>query len=145
MISLQGFEGLWQLTRQIDDHRAGLTGRFEGNAHWRPDGSGLRQVESGTLCYGSGAPMRGSRAYLWRAEAGGIAVAFEDGRPFHWFSATCLAATHDCPPDRYEVTYHFTQWPARWSTVWQVSGPRKDYRMESVFERAPTGHGGRGQ
>ena len=63
----------------------------------------------------------------------GIAVFFEDGRPFHWFSDAQSAASHDCPPDLYAVSYGFGDWPESWSARWQVSGPRKDYRMESLY------------
>lgn len=136
MITLNDFEGCWRLTRRIEDRRAGLTGSLEGEARWQADEAGLRLTESGLLSYGNGAPMRAERCYLWRAEAGGIATYFEDGRPFHWFSVEQTDALHDCPPDTYRVRYDFADWP-RWSAEWRVTGPRKDYLMQSHYSRDP--------
>lgn len=134
-LCLADFEGVWRLTRQIEDARAGLTGRLDGQAVFAPGQGGLILTETGELRYGDGAPMQAERRYLWRAEAGGIAVFFEDGRPFHWFSPATPEARHVCPPDLYQVRYDFSAWPA-WRAVWQVSGPRKDYIMESLYALA---------
>jgi hypothetical protein len=132
-LDLFAFEGSWRLSRRIEDNRAGLTGRLEGEARFAPGQGGLVLTETGLLRYGEGAPLQAERRYLWRAEADGIAVFFEDGRPFHWFSEARSAASHDCPPDLYTVSYDFGDWPESWSALWQVSGPRKDYRMESLY------------
>ena len=132
MIQLSDFEGRWQLRRRIDDQKAGLTGQLEGEARFEPGQGGLILTEMGRLQYGDGAPLQAERRYLWREEAGGIAVFFEDERPFHWFSATAPEASHDCPPDLYHVRYDFSSWPD-WSAIWQVTGPRKDYVMESHY------------
>lgn len=129
---LSDFEGGWRLDRRIDDARAGLTGRLEGQAVFRPVQGGLVVTETGRLSYGAAPPLQAERVYLWRAEAGGIAVAFEDGHPFHWFAPARPEATHDCPPDLYRVRYDFTRWPD-WQAVWHVTGPRKDYVMTSRY------------
>lgn len=131
---LSDFEGTWRLVRAIEDRRAGLSGRLEGEARFVPGQGGLVLTETGLLAYGGGAPMQAERRYLWREEAGGIAVYFEDGRPFHWFSAERTEASHDCPPDLYAVQYDFGTWPL-WSAVWEVSGPRKQYTMTSRYSR----------
>jgi hypothetical protein len=83
VIALADLEGRWTLDRRIDDRRAGLTGRLTGTCVWRPDGQGLVQHETGILHYGDAAPIRAERRYLWRADSEGLAVFFEDGRPFH--------------------------------------------------------------
>ena len=131
---LADFEGVWQLDRRIEDRRAGVTGRLNGQAVWVPGQGGLVLTETGTLQYGDGAPMQAERRYLWREDAGGIAVFFDDERVFHWFSAGKTTALHDCPPDLYRVSYDLTGWP-HWSAEWQVNGPRKDYRMQSLYHR----------
>ncbi|GAA5067967.1 DUF6314 family protein [Roseibacterium beibuensis] len=138
MIALADLVGRWQLSRVIEDARAGLTGHLEGRAVWRPDGDGLRQEESGLLHYGAAAPMRAERVYLWRAEGTDLAVFFEDGRPFHRIGPGRAGDRHWCDPDTYDVTYDFTDWP-RWGSVWRVSGPRKDLIIRSRFvpEDAP--------
>lgn len=134
-LDLADFEGDWRLDRVIEDSRAGVTGHLTGQACWRPGQGGLILTETGELRYGEGAPMRAARRYLWRSEAGGVAVYFEDGRPFHWFSADAPAAHHDCPPDDYRVAYRFDDWP-NWTATWDVTGPRKEYRMVSRYRPA---------
>jgi hypothetical protein len=79
--------------------------------------------------------MAASRDYLWREGSGGIAVLYGDGRPFHVIGpGKVVQALHECPPDRYEVTYNFTRWP-EWRMIWKVAGPRKDYVSISDFRR----------
>ena len=134
MIHLPDLEGRWSLTREIEDRRAGLTGRFEGEARWLPDADGLRQEEDGVLRYGTAAPMRARRVYLWRSRGDEIRVLFEDGRPFHVLAPGEAQDRHLCPPDTYDVTYELSAWP-RWSQVWHVTGPRKDAVIRSWFER----------
>ncbi len=134
-VTLGDFEGRWQLTRRIEDRRAGLTGQLTGEAVWRRDGDGLRHEETGVLRYGAAAPMRAKRVYLWRAEAGGFSVFFEDGRPFHSWTPGAPEARHHCDPDIYDVTYDLTGWPA-FTQVWHVTGPRKDAVITSRFARA---------
>ena len=133
MIQLKDLEGHWTLSRQIDDRRAGLTGRFDGVANWRPDADGLVQEETGHLHYGDAPPMQATRRYLWRQTPAGLAVFFDDGRPFHILTDT-LSAHHDCPPDVYDVTYRFTDWPD-WQSQWVVTGPRKDAVIVSRYGR----------
>jgi hypothetical protein len=126
--------GGWRLSREIDDRRAGATGRFEGVATFVPDGAGLVYSEAGELHLAGQPPMRAERRYLWRASAGRVGVLFADGRAFHDFDAGAArpGAVHRCPPDLYRVAYDFSAWP-RWTAVWEVRGPRKDYRMVSRY------------
>ncbi len=140
MITLRDLEGRWSLERRIDDRRAGMTGRLIGVCSWRPDDLGLVQEEIGTLHYGGAAPIRAERKYLWRAEGDGLAVYFDDGRPFHTIRPGQLNDRHNCAPDTYDVTYVFEDMNS-FSTVWQVTGPRKDHVIHSLFTRltdAPT-------
>jgi len=134
---LADFTGTWALARRIDDRRAGLTGLFEGQARFVPDGAGgLWMEEAGTLRYGDAPPMRATRAYRWRAAGRGrIAVAFDDGRPFHDFATDVPRADHLCGADLYRVRYDFAGWPV-WRAIWRVSGPAKDYTMASAFTPA---------
>lgn len=136
MIRLSDLEGAWQLSRDITDRQAGLAGRLDGTAVWRPDGTGLRQVEDGILHYGSAPPMRAQRVYLWRETADGLEILFEDGRPFHRLEAGTCGDRHLCDPDIYDVTYAFGDWP-RWGTTWRVRVPRKNLIIRSRF--APLG------
>jgi hypothetical protein len=131
---LEAFAGTWVIDREIEDLRAGRSGRFAGRAEFRPVPEGLAYREEGRLELG-GAPMTASRAYLWRdGGAGTIEVCFDDGRLFHRFCADepAPAAEHDCPPDHYRVRYDFARWP-RWRAEWRVYGPRKDYCTVTRF------------
>lgn len=134
-IGLADLEGRWRLDRRIEDRRAGLTGHLVGEAVWRRDGDIWRQEETGLLRYGAGAPMRADRVYLWRAEGGGFAVFFDDGRPFHRWAPGAPAARHHCAPDVYDVAYDLRAWPV-WTQTWRVTGPRKDAVITSRFSRA---------
>ena len=82
------------------------------------------------------APVEGRRRYLWRAVPEGIAVVFEDGRPFHVIApgADAPEAVHRCDPDVYAVRYDFSRWPC-WSSRWEVAGPRKRYAMTTFYTR----------
>lgn len=132
---LADFAGTWALVRRIDDRRAGQAGRFEGRAHFRPADGGLDYTEEGWLCMAGGHPLRAERRYRWRSDGALIRVDHADGRPFHAFDPLDPAAAHDCAPDSYRVVYDFARWPA-WRAQWQVSGPRKDYRLVSDYRRA---------
>jgi hypothetical protein len=134
MPELQDFAGRWQIARRIEDRRAGAEGRFDGEANLTATPGGLLYHERGSLTLGAAPPMTAERRYLWSAAPGGrIAVAFDDGRPFHSFTPAGHAkATHCCAPDSYAVAYDFTRWPD-WRASWTVRGPRKDYRMDTAY------------
>ena len=140
-ISLDQFEGDWQLARIIEDRRNDIEGRLSGTATFTRVGPlELHYAEEGELVYGQQAAMLATRRYIWRSfegeHAGKIAVEFEDGRPFHVIELDRLMPDddHHCDPDFYHVSYDFTRWPL-WESIWRVVGPSKDYRMISRFER----------
>lgn len=129
------FAGPWRLEKRITDRR-GPGGRFSGTARLTPQAGGLwRYAEAGRLALGAGPDLPAERRYLWRAAAGGAAIAFEDGRPFHLLPFAGGTAVHDCPPDRYDVAYDFAGWPQLWTARWQVTGPRKAYEMHCEYRR----------
>lgn len=136
MPQLADFEGRWRIARRIEDEWMGTTGLFEGVARFTPDARGLAYHEVGELKLPQEVPMAASRRYLWRAEPGGIAVLYEDGRYFHRIreAADVVQDWHVCGEDEYDVTYNFTHWP-KWRMIWKVRGPRKDYVSISDFLR----------
>lgn len=135
-LSLGDFEGRWHLSRVIEDAKGGGQGRFEGEAVFSPDKDGLRYTETGTLRLEGQPGFSASRVYLWRPDPAGVAVLFEDGRPFHRFDLDAQPeAIHWCDPDDYAVQYDFHDWPS-WSARWAVKGPRKDYVMTSRYVSA---------
>ncbi len=135
------FEGSWRLTRIIDDHRAKVERIFVGRADLIRRPEGLRYFETGQWTKSDWSGLTATRTYLWREEAGRIAVDYEDGRPFHSFEVADggeATSGHDCDPDRYDVTYRFAL-PNRWAAEWQVTGPKKDYVSQTEYVRDPTG------
>ncbi|MGR3269435.1 hypothetical protein DU478_06715 [Thalassococcus profundi] len=134
---LWSFEGHWSLSREIDDRRAGHVARAEGEAEMRRDAAGLVYAEEVRLVLPGQRPVTGTRRYLWRPGLHGVAVSFEDGRPFHDFALGTghAESAHWCDPDQYDVHYDFSGWP-RWTSLWCVAGPAKDYRMLTRY--APT-------
>ena len=128
--------GAWAITRRIDDTRAGAVLHFEGQATFEADGQDtLAYREDGTLDTGAGV-LRASRHYRWVFHGGAASVYFADGRFFHGIVPVAQAAraSHDCPPDLYDVAYTFDT-PEQWRQVWRVHGPRKDYTLESIYTR----------
>ena len=136
--TLKDFEGRWSLTRVIEDRKAGKNGSLAGEASFSPDGpGGLIYFEKGKLTYAQTPAMMATRSYLWKAVPGGIEVSFEDNRPFHTIDSDRLMpdADHQCDPDWYHVSYDFTKFP-KWSSIWRVKGPAKDYRMVTEYRRS---------
>ncbi|WBU64963.1 DUF6314 family protein [Paracoccus aerodenitrificans] len=127
---LSRFLGRWRLRRDIS------TGaRFEGTALISRSGQGAAYAEEGQLLLPGQVQLRATRDFIWRQEAGVIAVFFPDGRFFHSFDpdAPTPRARHHCAPDIYDVAYDFSGWPV-WSSVWHVEGPRKSYVIRSVYD-----------
>ena len=130
-MEMEDFAGVWRLSRRIT-HDDGTMGAFEGTATLAPDGVGLRYEEEGLLTLPGHPPMAASRAHLWRRAPEGVAVLFEDGRPFHRIdlSGPRPEAVHLCGADTYRVAYDLAAWP-EWSAAWRVDGPRHAYRLVS--------------
>jgi hypothetical protein len=137
MAVLERFKGLWRLDRRIVDQRNNQSGVFQGEAKLTASTNGLDYLEKGLLSFGTAPPMPSVRSYEWRGiDNERIAVHFQDGRYFHTFCAcnTQERAEHVCDPDRYVVDYEFLS-PTYWTQAWNVTGPRKNYRMISEFRR----------
>lgn len=134
-LGLQDFAGRWRLSRRIADPDGQTMGRFEGAARFAPDAATLLYREDGTLVM-DGREMEAEQTHVWRQEGNRICVAFSDGRPFHSFElgVATASAHHHCTPDLYHVSYDFRRWP-EWETSWNVTGPRKDYHLVSVYRR----------
>lgn len=135
MSLLAPFEGEWRIERRVAN-ALGPDAGFTGSAVFTPDGAGLTLLESGEMRLEGQGAFRAERRYLWRPGGAGIAVFFEDGRPFHDFDPAQPRpeADHPCAPDQYRVAYDFTAWP-EWRANWRVTGPRKDYVMQSRYFR----------
>lgn len=129
--------GRWRLSRAVEDRLAGLNGRFDGVAAFltTAEPNVLAYHETGTLSFGPFAHAAAERRYRWIFRASDRAsVQFEDGRFFHRVQPVggIAEARHECGRDVYEGRYVFEA-QDRWHLRWQVSGPRKDYTMDSTY------------
>ncbi|MXW86360.1 MAG: trigger factor [Boseongicola sp. SB0673_bin_14] len=133
--SLWDLAGQWSLARRIR-HVDGRENSFSGKAVFTRSGSRLIQEESGLLRLDDQA-LEARQRLVWKQDGPMLKVHFADMQPFHEIpiGVTDPEAVHDCPPDRYHVTYDFAQWPV-WGSVWTVTGPRKDYIMNSTYTPA---------
>ena len=129
------FAGDWRLERVIRGADGVETGRLTGTARFAARDGGFDYAEDGMLTLPGAPPMQATRAYRWSLADSQVVVSFPDGRAFHAFPLAPVAeAVHLCDPDTYHVTYDFRAWPV-WRADWRVTGPRKDYRMISVYQR----------
>ncbi len=128
--------GPWHIDRRIEDRRTTLPQSFDGTAVFVETGTdALLYREEGTLVTGN-RTIRATQSHHWQCAPDHADVAFADGRPFHRvvLDGHRAGAVHDCPPDLYRVAYRF-ETPDCWWQTWHVTGPRKDYTLESVFTR----------
>ncbi|MEM6307209.1 MAG: DUF6314 family protein [Pseudomonadota bacterium] len=133
--SLADFIGHWQINRDIHDHRTDQISQFQGTAQITAQGA---YTETGQLILPTGQAIVASRAYHWQDVAGGIAISFDDGRPFHAMWQDAPHDHHWCDPDTYDVIYNFDDFPY-WTAQWHVKGPRKDYVMISCYRKQGAG------
>jgi hypothetical protein len=128
---------MWRLERVIRDRLSGTDGRFRGRARIWKSLDGLVYEEEGQLAFGTATPMAATRRYIWQIPVPGrVEVFFDDGRFFHAFvtAGRESSARHFCTPDDYHVTYRFST-PSRWSSEWDVNGPKKSYHLTSAYSR----------
>ncbi len=131
------FEGVWRIERVISDRASGSYGHFNGRARLWRSLDGLAYHEEGMLDLGAATALKAERKYFWQIQVPSrIEVYFEDGRFFHAFhpNEKQWQAEHICSPDHYQVAYEFKA-NTHWQSVWDVSGPKKSYRMVSNYSR----------
>ena len=130
--SLWDLAGHWSLARRIR-HADGRENSFSGKAVFTRSGSRLIQEESGLLRIDDQS-LKARQRLVWNQDGPLLKVHFADMRPFHEIPVGVAdpETVHHCPPDRYHVAYDFAQWPI-WRSVWTVTGPRKDYVMNSTY------------
>jgi hypothetical protein len=127
--------GRWTVQRTIN----GEAGHFAGTAEFTPAGDApnvTRWVEHGDLTLGAyTGPAR--RALTLHADADGLEVRFDDGRPFHDLDLRDghWEPTHLCGPDTYRGTFDLSG-EDHFSVTWRVSGPGRDDTIVSDYRRA---------
>lgn len=129
--------GQWRLEREVDDRLTGQVVTLVGTASFTPSDRGLLQRDAGQLCLPDGQRIEAAQSYIWRFGTHKAWVDYADGRPFIALSAPFgeVDSAHLCGDDYYNVRFDFRA-PRRWTSVWQVQGPRKNYVMQSAYCRA---------
>lgn len=130
--------GHWMLDRCADG-RLLMAGQASFGAN---DDGGLTYHEQGQVRLASGASFAAERSYLFQQRPTGFAVFFVEQPPrlFHEVALTqagdVLAgdARHLCKADLYLSRYQFRA-DGRFSVRHDVSGPRKDYVLETTYRR----------
>ncbi len=128
--------GDWAVARTIADRRTGQSGTFEGWACFAPEGAGLVYHEEGRLALGAFETIA-SQVYRYRFPAPHrAAVAFGDGRAFFELdlSGGPWEAEHRCGEDLYRGRFAALGADG-WSAQWEITGPRKDQWLESLYTR----------
>lgn len=134
-------EGRWALDRQIDP-----AGRFYGEAQFslHGDKESLLFREDGVLEQ-DGRQIPGYREFFYRLADDRIEIDFAEphrrGQPYVALSFVregnllVARADHHCAPDSYR---HEMRWENsdRFMTDIRVSGPAKDYRLLTRYDRA---------
>ena len=134
------FLGGWRIVRRVDDTRLGQVGRLTGQSVFAPIDQGLSYDEAGELCFGA---YRGqaTRRYRFMIDGPGTgAVRHADGSLFHKLDLSSGLADidHSCGEDHYRGRYRILHQDG-FAVTWNVAGPRKRYRMATIYTRQFTG------
>ncbi len=130
MQSLDDFTGTWEVRRTVFDRLTWSRVSFSGRAEIGTDGF----REEGDTRYGA-TTLQSSRSYLLRIEDGRVVVDFPDHHEFIRIGeGASQALFHQCGADAYSARLFFRR-PDEWGEMWQVRGPRKNYRSVAVYRR----------
>lgn len=138
----RNLEGHWKFKRQISEE-----GSSHGEAHFQNTAWPLtfHYREDSIFTTTQGADFKTFREYIYRYENGTISVFFIDPPDSLFHTLTfdtdnqypILAhAKHLCDCDTYDATYNFLS-PIAFTLTYRVKGPKKDYRIETSFEKIP--------
>ena len=128
-------QGEWRLSRRIHDLRLALRGRFDGRASVTAATDSLLLKETGRFAFG-GHVSDASQNYRIVWEGAAARVFRADGSTFHDLdlSSGWARILHRCGDDLYRGRYRVTD-DGHFIVAWRVTGPRKDYRMASLYSR----------
>ena len=130
--------GEWTITRVLPG-----IGRMTGSARFRTAGPDLLHYrEDGRLTLREGQSLEVYREYHYRLEEGRIRICFAEPGPPRTFHVLELdrpdgaaSDVHLCGEDTYTGRYEFPDHD-RFTIRMRVTGPQKDYSIETAYERA---------
>ena len=128
--------GPWRIARRIHDTRQELVGRLTGWGNFAPVPQGLLYDESGLLRFGA-YQGEAARRYFFAFDRPSVAHVHQaDGSLFHLLDLSCGKddIRHQCAEDQYRGRYRVLDRDAL-SVSWDVTGPRKRYRMATSYTR----------
>jgi Family of unknown function (DUF6314) len=128
--------GSWNMSRRMRDFRLGISGWFEGHANVCVQSGDLILQETGRLRFGAHEADAGQRYVLTLDQPHVARVKRADGSLFHELDLSSGSANilHRCGDDIYRGRYRVLHGDC-FFVVWQVTGPRKDYRMVTRLMR----------
>lgn len=128
--------GPWRIARRIGDARQGIVGRLTGQVIFTPSADGLIQDEEGSLQFGGYLGPATRRYHLVIDGPSSGMVHHADGSLFHALDLAPGRADilHRCGEDIYRGRYRVLD-ENRFAVSWQVTGPRKQYRLATLHRR----------
>jgi hypothetical protein len=136
--------GTWQVTRLIDDRRAGITASFNGatviagtpGADMAAPGAQAQYTETGTLRYGTYTGPAQRSLGATRLPGGAVLLSFTSGLPYIELdlSTGVCERRHPCAEDTYDSTL-VVRSADMLEERWLVRGPAKDYSAVTTLRR----------
>ncbi len=125
------------MVRRISDARADMMGRLTGWAVFTSSADGLIHEEKGDLSFGAYRGPVARRYHLAIESPFTGMVRHWDGSLFHALDLVSGTAgiLHRCGEDHYRGRYRVLD-ENRFTVSWQVTGPRKQYRLATLYRRA---------
>lgn len=138
------FAGPWRMARRIDDRLGARQGEASGEAVFAadPGGADASMICSEALIINYGdRTWHGHQKTVWRFDRpGGPRLFFSDGRFFGELNFAAHAPgwraefEHGCGDDIYRGAASVASRNS-WRLVWNVTGPRKDYTLDTEYRR----------
>lgn len=142
--------GEWCVERRFEGSYGGA---FTGKANFTPQADELwtyRYTEQGELTDSEGKTFDANQSYCYRLADGTLQVLKREASDwivmhelaFRMEEGVAIAEhVHLCGQDHYAAIYRIDLNGNALEIAYTVSGPNKDYRIESLFERLPPGPG----
>lgn len=145
-------EGEWCVERRFEGSYGGA---FTGKANFAPEADELqtyRYTEQGELTDSEGQTFDAKQSYLYRLAEGKLQVLKREASDWMVMhdlefvveddgGKATASHVHLCGQDHYAGTYRIDLAAEAWEVTYTVSGPKKDYRISSEYERSPRSPG----